>query len=639
MFISSCGTINLEEEELMPRESTLSIGGRSKKTKIGQHKGRIDLYIYKKPEEILKKRKLEKCRQSSIKDSNKDLRVETIQYIAQFFYQNGISFNVARSESFKLMVEAIGQYGKNLKPPNYHELRVSCLNKELVYTKKLMEYHRKQWSRYGVTIMSDGWTNKRQRSIINFLVNSPAGTMFVKSINASAFVKTREKLFELLDSIVEEIGEEHVVQLITDNGSNYVVAGKLLEEKRKHIFWTPCAAHCIDLILEDIGKISKVKKTIQKAISLVGFIHNHSSTLNLMRRFTNKTELVRYGVTRFATNFLSLQNVYKQKVNLRKTFTSNEWTSSKLARDAKGVNAVSTVIAASFWNNVLYTLRVMGPLVIVLWLVDSESKLAMPYIYEAMTKAKDFIKRLQNDDESKYKEIFEIIDNKRECQLYRSLHAAAHYLNLAVFYSTPNMDLDLRLTGGLMDCIKKMELDVNLQLQIYEVLIYNRARGRFGDDLPIKSRDSKSPDEIDPIVLNEIDFDNEWLVGESGEVEDVHNDSVFENDNLTWGDVKRASGAREIRTYTRGQAKRNATAALTSQVPTLTFRTLITTSNIDAVYATRISEEAHTLLDLEKSEEEEEEFEPGGTSQKNKDDDDLVAEQEELEAEESDEDY
>ncbi|GKV16325.1 hypothetical protein SLEP1_g26983 [Rubroshorea leprosula] len=108
MFMSSCGTVDLEEEDeeekLMPRESTLSIGGRSQKAKIGQHKGPMDLYMYQKPKETLEKRKLEKCRQSFIKDSIKELRAETIQYIARFFYQNGISFNVARSESFKLML-------------------------------------------------------------------------------------------------------------------------------------------------------------------------------------------------------------------------------------------------------------------------------------------------------------------------------------------------------------------------------------------------------------------------------------------------------------------------------------------------------------------------------------------------------
>jgi len=50
------------------------------------------------------------------------------------------------------------------------------------------------------------------------------------------------------------------VQVITDNASNYVLAGKMVEAKYKTIFWTPCAAYCIDLMLEDIGKVEWVKK-------------------------------------------------------------------------------------------------------------------------------------------------------------------------------------------------------------------------------------------------------------------------------------------------------------------------------------------------------------------------------------------
>ena len=89
---------------------------------------------------------------------------------------------------------------------------------------------------------------------------------------------------------MEEIGEENVVQVIIDNGSNYVLASKLLEEKRYHLYWTPCAARCIDLMLEDIGKLPLIKKTIQRGVSLVGFIYSHSSTLSLLRQFTNKRE-------------------------------------------------------------------------------------------------------------------------------------------------------------------------------------------------------------------------------------------------------------------------------------------------------------------------------------------------------------
>ena len=37
--------------------------------------------------------------------------------------------------------------------------------------------------------MSDGWTYRKERSLVNFLVNSSGGTMFMKSINASSMVK------------------------------------------------------------------------------------------------------------------------------------------------------------------------------------------------------------------------------------------------------------------------------------------------------------------------------------------------------------------------------------------------------------------------------------------------------------------
>ncbi|RDY01115.1 hypothetical protein CR513_15590, partial [Mucuna pruriens] len=62
-------------------------------------------------------------------------------------------------------------------------------------------------------------------------------------------------MFELLDNIVEEIGEENVVQVVTDSTSNLVAARRMLMEKRTKLFWSSCAAHCLDLVLEDIGEL------------------------------------------------------------------------------------------------------------------------------------------------------------------------------------------------------------------------------------------------------------------------------------------------------------------------------------------------------------------------------------------------
>ena len=76
-----------------------------------------------------------------------------------------------------------------------------------------------------------------------FFVNSLVGTWFMKSIDVSDTIKNEELMFKSLDEVVEEIGEENVVQDITDNASNYVNAGTRLMEKRRRLWWTLYAAH------------------------------------------------------------------------------------------------------------------------------------------------------------------------------------------------------------------------------------------------------------------------------------------------------------------------------------------------------------------------------------------------------------
>ena len=121
-----------------------------------------------------------------------------------------------------------------------------------------------------------------------------------------------------------EIGEENVIQLVTDNAANCKKAGELLMRKRKKLFWTPCAAHCIDLKMEDIGKIKAFKTVIAKVTKVTSFIYRHSRILHAMRVKTNNADLVRAGATRFATSFLTLQSLVKHQDALRQLFVSDE---------------------------------------------------------------------------------------------------------------------------------------------------------------------------------------------------------------------------------------------------------------------------------------------------------------------------
>ena len=217
-----------------------------------------------------------------------------------------------------------------------------------------------------------------------------------------------------------------------------------MEATYPNLYWTPCAAHCLDLILEDIWKIPILSSTLKKAVAVNGYIYNHAGVLNMMRQFTKQRELLRPAKTRFATAMITLSSMHNQQGNLRKMFGSDQWNNSKWAKEQGGKRATLIVQSTSFWNNVLYSLKVGAPLVEVLRLVDGERKPPMGYIYEAMDRAKEAIAKAFNNNEDRYKEIFKIIDRRWEVQLHRPLHAAAYYLNPEFFYDNPNIDGDER---------------------------------------------------------------------------------------------------------------------------------------------------------------------------------------------------
>ena len=51
-------------------------------------------------------------------------------------------------------------------------------------------------------------------------------------------------------------------------------------------------------------------------------------------------------------------------------FTSKEWVRSRWAKEANVKRAIETIMMHSFWNIIVYTLKVIGPLVRVLRLVE-----------------------------------------------------------------------------------------------------------------------------------------------------------------------------------------------------------------------------------------------------------------------------
>ncbi|KAL0922865.1 hypothetical protein M5K25_006896 [Dendrobium thyrsiflorum] len=163
-------------------------------------------------------------------------------------------------------------------------------------------------------------------------------------------------------------------------------------EKRKHLYWTPCAAHCIDVILEELGDLPQHKNALSKAKKITKFIYNYSWVLALMKKFSKK-EIIRPATTRFATSYLTLQSILDVRQPLETMFTSTHWLNSEWGKKPERKEIRRQILNDKFWASVTYAILSTRPLVQVLRLVDAEKK---PAIVEWWTQFGDSTPELQS---------------------------------------------------------------------------------------------------------------------------------------------------------------------------------------------------------------------------------------------------
>ncbi|XP_075081470.1 uncharacterized protein LOC107808014 isoform X1 [Nicotiana tabacum] len=342
--------------------------------------------------------------------------------------------------------------------------------------------------------MMDKWTVRNGKIIINILVNSPKGSLFLESIDASHSSTDSTKMYSLFKSTINSIGAENVVQVITDTGGENVKAGDLMSVEYPHIYWTPCATHCISLIFGDIFREKPFSSVFNQAIRVHYYIVQRPFLLNMIKRFTKQRSLVKSAKTRFATAFLTLHRMYEQKNNLKKLFVSDKYTNSAYGREARGRESADIMLSTSFWNNVVHALKIGGLLVKVLCLVDGEQRPPMGYFYEAMDRAKKAI-RDSFIDPRKYKRVFEIIDKRWSSQIHHPLHAAGLVLNPELFYGNEEWIIgDEELWNGYIKCIEKLIPEESMQDKITEQFSTHRnVEQLFRKNMAIRQRKMKSP--------------------------------------------------------------------------------------------------------------------------------------------------
>ncbi|KVI04672.1 protein of unknown function DUF659 [Cynara cardunculus var. scolymus] len=273
--------------------------------------------------------------------------------IALFFFENKLDFSIARSSSYQLMIDSVAKCGNGFKGPSFEALKTNWLEmikSEVSLQSKEIE---KEWTTTGCTIIVETWTDNKSRALINFLISSPSSTFFHKSVDASSYFKNTKFLADLFDSVIQDFGPENIVQIILDNTLNCTSIVNHILQTYGTIFVSPCALQCLNAILKEFSKIDWVNRCILQAQVISKFIYNHSSLLDMMKKFTVSEEIIKTGITKYVSHFLSLQSILKQRSRLKHMFNSPEFTNNPAyANKPQSMTCIGILDDNEFWRAV-----------------------------------------------------------------------------------------------------------------------------------------------------------------------------------------------------------------------------------------------------------------------------------------------
>ncbi|KAJ0568253.1 putative ribonuclease H-like superfamily [Helianthus annuus] len=278
----------------------------------------------------------------------------------------------------------------------------------------------------------------------------------------------------LIDAI-ETVGSSNVLQVVTDNAANCKKAGEEIEKVYKHIFWSPCCVHTLNLIFKDLGnEFYWLNDTYKKGKAIVKYFLNHTHALSIFRE-NSRLELLKVAKTRFASHYILLRRLLDCREALATTIVLNSWRDWMKSGDAnartEGANITETIKDEEFWESVENILAITKPIFLLIKFCDGEG-LKMGEIYEKMDNMVGEIKDVMKDN--KYAGYFEEINQivlARWDKMSIPLHCLAHALNPR-FYDkhylqklapgdvkrkAPNLDVEV--SDGVIEAFKKIGED------------------------------------------------------------------------------------------------------------------------------------------------------------------------------------
>ncbi|KAJ6793494.1 Uncharacterized protein M6B38_236415 [Iris pallida] len=386
-------------------------------------------------------------------DKAKMDRKEVDKAIVKYIVNSNLTFDLLRSSEFREVCIAIANSGPGYEPPSSEH---ACA-KLLAELKDEADVHvrsvKRMWEKSGCTLMLNSWSEGRDMPYLNVFAASPKGVVFLKSLCTVGHTTDDQYIFDFVSSVIDEIGSQNVVQVMSDNSSNYESICHMIEQKYPNIFKVNCATYCVHLMLKELESSAPISPILDGAKKIVNFVHKHQHVLNLLRTHKSNCDLKRPGTTRFPTNFIHLQSLLNEEQFLCHIVGTVEWRDLIPCKTIEGIDVQNIIQEGTFWDCAKELMHAVEPLFKILALADGGGSTS-GYIYDAVRKAKEAVKEVFGAN-VKQVPICKIIDDNWNNVLYSDIHAAAAYLNPHLFHDG-HVKLDAEIKVGLEKAIRKM---------------------------------------------------------------------------------------------------------------------------------------------------------------------------------------
>ncbi|KAL5190453.1 hypothetical protein HKD37_04G009890 [Glycine soja] len=212
----------------------------------------------------------------------------------------------------------------------------------------------------------------------------------------------------------------------------------LLKKEFPKIYWSPCVAHYIDLMLQDFGKFEGVSEIVSHALRITKYIYNHyfilDETTYMWKRYTPSSSNSHIGPKRCIKGH-----------------------GSTYAKVSKAKKFVDQILDFGFWK----------------WCADME-KLTKPLVRRKM------VRRFRRN-KRKMEPYLEVLDRHWDSQLHKDLYATGYWLNPACRFNAKEFEKHRNTQSGILELIDRYTHgDLELPDKLNEGMrIYKNSGGDF----------------------------------------------------------------------------------------------------------------------------------------------------------------